>query len=164
LFAQPFAQLGLIGKARDAGQLTDQRFVVEPLGIGQTGAPGAETLEPLSDDQFGTVTVRGAGAWAQAGQGAEFFPEAKLLGERFEGGEAAQRAMLAGRDALEPEFGRTFVKCRHGKQTPPRASRSNVTKKLHPQMQLHFTWLTSEVSMPSVCRAMMGCSGTSSHC
>jgi hypothetical protein len=74
LFAQPFAQLVLVGEVFDAGQLADQRFGVQSLGIGQTGPAGAETVEQLGDDQFGAVAMRRARARIQAGERAKLFP------------------------------------------------------------------------------------------
>ena len=77
LFAQPFAQLGLIGKALDAGQLARQRFVIEPFGIGQTRPAAAETIEQLGHQQFGSVTMAGAHAGINPRQGADFLPRSK---------------------------------------------------------------------------------------
>ncbi|OQB92763.1 MAG: hypothetical protein BWX84_00873 [Verrucomicrobia bacterium ADurb.Bin118] len=101
---QPLAQLGLVGELVHAGQLADQRLVVEPLGVGQTRAAGAETVEDLGHDQFGAVAVGRAGARVQAGQAADLVPEIKLLGQRFEGWQPAQSGLPPGRDKLEAKF------------------------------------------------------------
>lgn len=83
LGAQPLAQLGLVGKLVDPGQLPDQRLVVAPLDLGPARAARAERVEDWCDDPFGTVAVGRAGARGQAGQPADLVPEIELLGQRL---------------------------------------------------------------------------------
>jgi hypothetical protein len=124
--------LSLIGKALDAGQLTDQWFVVEPLGVGQAGAARAQTIEQLGHQQFGTVTVGRAGTGIQARQSAELVPEIKLLGQRFDGGQAAEGGLLLGGDELEAQFGGAFADERHASWTGAAGRCSKSARKTSP--------------------------------
>lgn len=108
------AELGLVGKLFDAGQLADQRLVVEALGVGQAGAAGAETVEELGDDQFRAVAVGGASARVQTRQGAQLVPEIELLGQRFQGGQTAEDGLLLGGHKLEAQLRRAFANQRQG--------------------------------------------------
>ena len=119
LFAQPFAHLGLVGELFYPRQLAHQRFGIEPFGVGQAGPAGAETINQLRHHQFGAVTVRAAGARIQTGDGPELFPEAKLLGQRFQRGQTAQRAVVAGGDKLQSQLGRALANLSHVALTQP---------------------------------------------
>lgn len=74
----------------------------------------AERIEQLRHDDFRIVAGGSAGTGIEAGQGADFVPETELLDQGFQGGQAAEGGLFAGREEREAEAGRALGDRRHG--------------------------------------------------
>jgi hypothetical protein len=81
--------------------------------------------------------VGNARARIQTWQGADFPPEVKLLGQRFQGGQTTERGLLLGADKFESNPRRAFGDGRHALLTCWSAQSS----KTHPQVHFLSQWL-----------------------
>ena len=86
----------------------------------------------MGHEEFGTGAVRGAGARIQAGEDADFLPQIKLLGQGFQGGQAAEGGLFLGRDELEADLGEAFGDERHGAWTHRAIPCSKPARKTSP--------------------------------